>query len=152
MGVSKFMEYSPKIHSAAENADLRMQPDRKLWERPLPENEILDHVADIHAYFGIHHLDRGWVYREWAPDAGQLYLAGEFNNWDWTEHPMMPLGNGCWVLYLSGDDSLWEGCRVKTLVETNRERTLQIPLGTSRITQGSGSTGWCAEVVDDRKA
>ena len=80
-----------------------------------PTDVILTGVADAGAYFGLHRVKDGWVYREWAPDACQLYFMGEFNGWHRTADPMFPLGNGCWVLYLPGEDALWDGCRVSTI-------------------------------------
>ena len=42
--------------------------------------------AKGHYYYGIHFDDQknGWTYREWAPQAEQLYLLGDFNGWDRT--------------------------------------------------------------------
>jgi 1,4-alpha-glucan branching enzyme len=31
-----------------------------------------------------------------APDAGEVYLAGDFNNWDLRKHPMQKQENGVW--------------------------------------------------------
>ena len=70
-----------------------------------------------HDYFGIRQIEGGWIYREWAPDARQLYFVGEFNGWNRQADPMFPLGNGGWVLYLHGDHALWEGCQVKTIAD-----------------------------------
>lgn len=62
-------------------------------------------------YFGFHHVDGGWYYREWAPSAYQLYLEGEFNGWNQTSHPLTNLGNGNWELYLPGDDACGTAAR-----------------------------------------
>ena len=37
--------------------------------------------ADGYLYFGLHHLNPGWVFREWAPNATAMYIKGDFNNW-----------------------------------------------------------------------
>ncbi|KAK9481155.1 glycoside hydrolase superfamily [Lipomyces japonicus] len=40
-------------------------------------------------FFGFHVKDNNdIVYREWAPNAVQAHLIGEFNNWDRTSHPL----------------------------------------------------------------
>ena len=41
--------------------------------------------ATGYLYFGLHKTDTGWVFREWAPNATDIYLIGDFNNW--TEDP-----------------------------------------------------------------
>ena len=147
----KIMEYNPQLQPFAGDIELRMSLYRETKKRLLPDGGTLNGFANAHEYYGIHHVDGGWVYREWAPSAYQLYLTGDFNGWNWTEHPMMKLGNGSWVLYLPGDDALWEGCKVKTVVDANFERTLHIPLYARRVVQEPHSITWCAEVVDDRK-
>lgn len=42
-------------------------------------------IANGHEYFGLHKMARGWVFREWAPNATAIYLVGDFNNWEITE-------------------------------------------------------------------
>lgn len=86
--------------------------------------------ANAHDYFGIHPVQGGWVYREWAPEAQRMCFTGEFNGWNREQHPMMPLGNGCWVVYLPGKDTLWEGCQVETLMEGRESRHIQWQIGT----------------------
>lgn len=41
----------------------------------------LSDFADGHMYFGLHRTARGWVIREWAPNATAIYLIGDFNQW-----------------------------------------------------------------------
>ena len=41
----------------------------------------LSDFASGYLYFGLHKTDKGWVFREWAPNATQIYLIGDFNNW-----------------------------------------------------------------------
>ena len=35
--------------------------------------------ADGYLYFGLHHMNPGWVMREWAPNATAIYIKGDFN-------------------------------------------------------------------------
>ena len=42
----------------------------------------LSDFASGYLYFGLHKTDKGWVFREWAPHATEIYLIGEFNNWE----------------------------------------------------------------------
>ena len=86
--------------------DLRMHLYHDTKKRLLGNDQTLNSFANAHEYFGIHHVDGGWYYREWAPSAYQLYLTGEFNDWNLTSHPLTKLENGCWELYLEGDKAL----------------------------------------------
>ena len=147
----KILELNPVLQWHAGDIDLRMRLYHDTKARLLPNGGTLNEFANGHEYYGIHHVDGGWVYREWAPSAYQLYLTGDFNGWNWTSHPLKNLGNGSWELYLPGDDALWEGCKVKTIVDANLSRTEHIPLYARRVVQDPGTITWCAEVVDDRK-
>ena len=147
----KILELNPVLQWHAGDIDLRMRLYHDTKSRLLPYGGTLNDFANGHEYYGIHRVDGGWVYREWAPSAYQLYLTGDFNGWNWTSHPLKKLGNGNWELFLEGDHALWEGCKVNTIVDANFTRTEHIPLYARRVVQDPGSITWCAEVTDDRK-
>lgn len=147
----KILELNPQLQSFSGDIDLRMRYYNDTKNRLLGDRKTLDEFANAHEYFGIHHVDGGWVYREWAPSAYQLYLSGEFNNWNQTSHPLKKLDNGIWELKLDGDDALWDGCKVKTVVDANLTRTEHIPLYIRRAVQDKESVTWAGEVVDDKK-
>ena len=146
----RVLELNPQLQRFAGDIDLRMNLYHKTRSRLLPQGGSLREFAQGHNYFGIHHVDGAWVYREWAPSAYQLYLTGDFNGWDQTGHPLKRLDNGVWELVLEGDDALWEGCKVKTVVDANMTRTEHIPLYARRVVQDQQTITWCAEVVDNR--
>lgn len=148
----KIMEWNSQLVPFAGDIDLRMFLYRSTKKRILPENGTLNDFANAHEYFGFHHVPGGWYYREWAPSAYQLYLTGDFNDWNKTSHPLTAVGNGNWELYLEGDDALWEGCKVKTVVDANMQRTEHIPLYARRVVQDAKTITWCCEVTDDAKA
>ncbi len=41
-----------------------------------------------------------WVYREWAPGARELYLIGDFNDWNRKSHPLTRDSYGVWEIRL----------------------------------------------------
>ena len=59
--------------------------------------------ASGHDYYGLHKMKRGWVFREWAPNATDIYLVGDFNNWTEDERYRARRieGTGNWELKLS---------------------------------------------------
>lgn len=147
----RVLELNPQLQPFAGDIELRMHNYRSTKERLLPQGGTLNEFANAHDYFGIHHVEGGWVYREWAPNAYQLYLTGDFNNWNQLEYPMKRLENGVWELFLEGENTLWDGCKIKTVVDANLTRTEHIPLYARRVVQDKETVAWCAEVVDDRK-
>ena len=147
----RILELNPQLKDFAGDIDLRMAMYNSAKSRILGKDQALTDFANAHEYFGFHRTEKGWVYREWAPSAYQLYLTGDFNNWNLTSHPLKPIGNGNWELELPGEDALWEGCKVKTVVDANMQRTEHIPLYARRVVQDKKTVTWCAEVTDDRK-
>lgn len=61
----------------------------------------LSDFANGYKYFGLQQDGKkGWVLREWAPNATQIYLVGSFNNW--TESPEYALKR------IDGQAGVWE--------------------------------------------
>ena len=146
----RILELNPQLASFKGDIDLRMSRYHETKKRLLKDGQTLNEFANAHDYFGIHRADGGWVYREWAPAAHQLYLTGDFNNWNQTSHPLTKKENGCWELKLSADE-IWEGSKVKTIVDANMQRTEHIPLYIRRVVQDPKTVAWCGEVVDTNK-
>ena len=68
---------------------IRGRHDHAVWKiNQLTKNgkKTLSDFASGHLYFGLHKQARGWVFREWAPNATDIYLIGDFNNWKEDEH------------------------------------------------------------------
>jgi len=64
----------------------------------------LSSFATGHLYFGIHCINGNWVFREWAPNATDIFLIGDFNNWKESEqYRFKSIGNGNWELNLKSD-------------------------------------------------
>ena len=84
----------------------------------------LTDYANAHLYFGIHYdpSRRGWWFREWLPGAREVFLFGDFNDWERTQFPAErePDSNGVWSLFLSDeatDGRLRHGSLVKMYVD-----------------------------------
>ena len=84
----RLIELNPQLQRYAGDIDLRMFLYRATKNRILGKGQTLNDFANAHNYYGFHHVDGGWYYREWAPSAYQLYLEGEFNGWNKTSHPL----------------------------------------------------------------
>ena len=147
----KILEYNPQLAPFSKDIDLRMANLERVTRQILGENGSLIDFANAHMYYGIHRMEDGWVYREWAPAAQELYLTGEFNNWNRTSHPLTSLGNGSWEIFLPGKKTLWNGCKVKTIVKHDGVYTDHIPLYARRVVQDPRTIEWHGVVIDDSK-
>ena len=76
----RILELNPQLKNFEHDIQLRMDLYHNTKKRLLGDGKSLKEFANAHHYFGIHHLNGSWVYREWAPSAYQLYLMGDFNN------------------------------------------------------------------------
>jgi 1,4-alpha-glucan branching enzyme len=109
----------------------------------------LSEFANGHEYFGFHKTQSGWVYREWAPAADELFLTGDMNGWNKTELSMTALGNGVFELYLPKDKQLFDGCHVKVIVRVGNNLLERIPLYIKRVEQDPVNYSWCGVITDE---
>ncbi len=147
----RILELNPQLQAYAHHIDERMALYNEAKKKLLTECGTLNEFSNAHRYFGFHHVKGGWYYREWAPGAKQLYLTGDFNGWNRESHPLTRLEDGNWEIFLKGERALWEGCKVKVVVESNLGTADRIPLYARRVVQDKETTSWCAEVIDDTK-
>lgn len=53
--------------------------------------------ASGHEYFGMHRQKTQWVFREYAPHAQEMFLVGDFSNWEPQEYfRLHPVKSGVW--------------------------------------------------------
>ncbi len=144
----RIFEYDPYLKPFEGDIELRMQNyARKKKELVGGDGSLLD-FANAHEYFGFHKSGKSWVYREWAPAADALWLIGDMNGWEKPGLPMQKLAGGVFEIKLSGENSLYDGCKVKVVVEHAGERFERIPLYAKRVVQDPESYVWAAEIVD----
>lgn len=103
------------------------------------EGSLLN-FAKGHYYYGINFDEEknGWVYREWAPNAHQLYLTGDFNQWDRTSHKLERNKNGDWEIFLpykKYKDSFVHGSKVKVTVQSGNGSEDRLPAYIRRVIQ-----------------
>ena len=89
----QILKYDPMLKPFEGDINLRMDNYKRVRRR-LTGRGTLSGFANAHEFYGFHHTDEGWVYRDWAPGADALYLMGEFNGWQETATPLRPIGSG----------------------------------------------------------
>lgn len=63
--------------------------------------QSLADFASGYLYFGLHRTKTQWIFREYAPNATEIYLIGDFNNWQQgPEYQLKNIGNGVWEIKL----------------------------------------------------
>lgn len=71
-------------------------------EQKLVGGSTLVDFASAHEYYGLHETEKGWVFREWAPNADSVCLFGAFSDWDSSRgHPLTRINEkGDWEAHL----------------------------------------------------
>ena len=144
----KILKKHPELQPFESDFNLRMDRYKAKKKQLLKRGKKLIDFANGHKWYGFHKVKDGWVYREWAPGADQLYLAGDFNDWHWLDTPLTRLENGNWEVTLPGD-TLHLGSKVITIVKNGDHLTQHIPTYARRVTQDWTNGSWCCEVWDD---
>lgn len=145
----KIIKYDPYLKPFENSINKRMARYKEKRKALLSDCSSLSDFANAHEYFGFHKSGDGWFYREWAPAADNVYIMGDMNSWDKTGLRLTRLQNGVFEIYLHGADYLYNGCKVKTVIEKDGQLLERIPLYAKRVVQDKNTYVWSAEIVDE---
>ncbi|MEE1086042.1 MAG: alpha-amylase family glycosyl hydrolase [Schaedlerella sp.] len=144
----KILEIDPSLKNFENDINLRMDSYKRKRKELLKNVKTLKDFANAYEYFGFHKTDKGWVYREWAPAAEEMYLTGDFVDWDKTACPMTKLENGVFEVVLEGEKTLEIGQKVKAIVVHDGKQLERIPTYATRVVQDKETLVWSAEIED----
>ena len=107
----------------------------------------LKDFASGHLYYGLHHDENGWVFREWAPHATRIVLVGDFSQWEEREeYSLVSKGNhGDWEIRLP-ESSLSHGQHYKLKVYWDGGEGERIPAWADSVVQDPDTHLFCARV------
>lgn len=98
----------------------------------------LSDFATGHLWFGLHRTAEGWVFREWAPNATEIFLIGTFNQWKRMESYRLKKHSG----------GVWE---VKIPIERINHGDLYKLHVTWQGGSGERIPAWAKRVVQDKE-
>ena len=146
--VEKLLVIDPYLTPFKKDIMLRKERYIETKEKLLGDLPRLSDFANAHLYYGFHRSFDGWIYREWAPAADQLWLIGDFNNWDTQSHPLERKENGNWEIFIAGTDTIQHMSRVKVRVSSKGIVRDRIPLYIKRIVQDPESHDFSGQIWD----
>ncbi len=133
--------YRDRIRARAERT--------RQTERRLTGGECsLDDFAAGHEFFGMHRDGDGWVFREWAPNAEEIYLLGDFSGWAERDHFALFRREhppGTWEIRVSGE-TLSHGDLYRLKVCWPGGRGDRIPSHARRVVQDAETKIYNAQV------
>ena len=100
----------------------------------------LSDFANAHRWYGFNYSpsERGWWFRDWLPGAQDVYLFGDFNDWEKHQLRLHKDPNGNWAVFLADElygDRLVHGSKVKMLVHGRNGWHERIPAYIRRVVQ-----------------
>ena len=123
--------------------------DHALWKLNELTNggkQTLSDFASGYLYFGLHKTSKGWVLREWAPNATDIYLIGDFNGWQEDEaYKMTRIDNGNWEIKLKASQ-MHHGDLFKLKIKWNGGEGERIPSYANRVVQDDTTKIFSAQV------
>lgn len=131
---------SPWLEKYAPNVLERLEMYKATLGYIEYENGSLLEFARAHEFFGVHFdpFRNGWVYREWAPQAYNIFLMGDFNGWNKYSHPLKKGARGIWEVFLPFEqykESFIHGSKIKIHVEGKNGALDRIPAYMKRVIQ-----------------
>ncbi|XP_063971944.1 1,4-alpha-glucan-branching enzyme [Diachasmimorpha longicaudata] len=128
--IDKLLERDPYLKPYENEFRKRYALFKDYIEKIEAGDNSLDKFSRAYEYFGII-IDgsNGVTAREWAPGAKQLYLTGDFNNWDRKKNPYTKQEFGKWELKLppnaDGTCPIKHLSEVKIIVEDGSGQLLE---------------------------
>ncbi len=83
--IEVWLKRDPYLKPFAGRIISRIERSKHLEDQLTGGTASLAEAASGHTYYGLHRTSKGWVCREWAPNAQSMYLIGDMN--DWKEDP-----------------------------------------------------------------
>ncbi len=113
----------------------------------------LSEFASGYLYFGLHKTEDGWVLREWAPNAIDIFVVGDFNGWkESARYAMRRIrGTGNWELKIK-NKSFRHGSLFKLIVHWEGGQGERIPAWATRVVQDPETHIFSAQVWDPEEA
>ena len=113
-------------------------------------NGSISNYANGYHYYGWQWDDvlDGWWFREWLPGAQDVYLFGDFNNWQRTELRLKKDPAGAWSIFLPAAmyrDRLTHGSLYKIHVHGPNGWMDRIPAYATRVVQNEESKDFAAQ-------
>ena len=128
--------------------------DHALWrESQLTGGKMsLKDFASGYLYYGLQRTAKGWTFREWAPNATEIFLIGDFSGWEEQERFRLRRISeaGDWELIIP-QGLISHGQHYKMRVKWNGGQGDRIPAWCRRVVQDNNSKIFSAQVWDPER-
>ncbi len=150
--IPKIVQDDPWLHPYVEEISGRIARFNNVLNEIKVNHKNLKNFSRAYKNLGINFSgkDKGWYYREWAPEAISLSLTGDFNNWNRESHPLTKKEHGIWEIFVP-ESELKEGDNVKVCIEGKNGKHDRIPAYIYRVTQDPETHDFSGQVWNINK-
>ncbi len=143
---TKIIQNDPWLEPYSDVIERRMLKTKEKEQDLLTNSESLFDFATGYLYYGLHKKNRKWIFREWAPNATQIFLVGDFSNWEIRdEFELKAIDNGNWEIELP-EKKIKHGDLYKLLVRWNGGEGMRLPAWCKRVVQDDNTKIYTAQV------
>ena len=113
------------------------------------EKGSLNDFSSGYLYFGLHKVDDNWILREWAPNAIDIFVVGDFNDWkESAKYAMKRVkGTGNWEIKIK-NKNFHHGTHFKLVIHWEGGCGERIPAWATRVVQDPETHLFSAQVWD----
>ncbi len=113
------------------------------------EKGNLNDFATGYLYFGLHKTEDTWILREWAPNAIDIFVVGDFNDWkESAKYAMKRVkGTGNWEIKIK-NKNFRHGTHFKLMIHWDGGCGERIPAWATRVVQDPETHLFSAQVWD----
>lgn len=142
----KLVEYDPWLAPFSAQLEKRHNMYKLKLDKIRHSWGSLAEFASSNQFFGLHKTSKGWVFREWAPNATELYIVGEFSEWK-PQHQFLleKQSDNVWSIDLP-EDTLKHGDYYKLWMVWDGGAAMRIPTHVTRAVQNPDTLLFSAQV------
>lgn len=135
----------PYLETFKEKISQRIENSIKKEKIISGENSLID-FSNAHLYFGLIKTYEGWVYRDWLPNATEVFIIGDFTDWKIDEDfKLSNEGEGIFTSNFS-ENALKHGDLYKLLVKWEGGEGERVPAYAKRVIQDDETKIFSAQV------
>ncbi|TRZ70378.1 MAG: 1,4-alpha-glucan-branching enzyme [Bacteroidetes bacterium] len=149
----KLVNNDPWLEPVAGEVNKRYERFRNILLGIKSDWKSLSKFADAYLWLGLHHDRRrkGWIYKEWAPHAQDLYLFGDFNSWQRYSHRLNRDKSGIWDIFLPDEEYserfVHKG-KIKVMVHSDLGWNERLPAYITRVVQDPVTKDFSGQIWD----
>jgi len=140
------VQNDPWLRPHTGKINYRVEKFRKKEESLVLQNGSLQNFASGYLYFGFHREENQWVFREWAPNATEIYLVGDFSDWqEQDNYKLKRIEGGNWEIVLP-EHFFTHGDIYRLSVHWEGGKGDRLPAYARRVVQDKGTLIFSAQI------